>query len=162
MIASPLNAAQAIPIVTDSDPRRRFPRSARVRTRAEYAVVFDDSRRCADPLMSLHLRKHEGPARLGMAVSRKVDKRAVGRNRIKRVLRETYRQLLPSLPGGDYVVVARSAAARASNEDIRTTFLRVLRRAGALPVPAASGTMPPVPDASASSSPQIEPERRSD
>jgi len=30
--------------------------------------------------------------RLGMAVSRQVDRRAVGRNRIKRVIRESFRQ----------------------------------------------------------------------
>ena len=33
------------------------------------------------------------PARLGLAVSRKVDPRAVGRNRIKRVLRDATRVL---------------------------------------------------------------------
>ncbi|OCG93008.1 ribonuclease P, partial [Xanthomonas euvesicatoria] len=38
-----------------------------------------------------------------MAVSRKVDTRAVGRNRIKRVLRDAMRHLLPELAGGDYV-----------------------------------------------------------
>ena len=31
-------------------------------------------------------------SRLGMAVSRQIDKRAVGRNRIKRVVRESFRQ----------------------------------------------------------------------
>lgn len=78
-----------------------------------------------------------------MAVSRKVDTRAVGRNRIKRVLRDAMRHLLPDLAGGDYVIVARSAAATATNPQIRDAFVRVLRRAGALPLPAAPGTMPP-------------------
>ena len=112
--------------------------------------------------MSLHWRPHDGPARLGMAVSRKVDKRAVGRNRIKRVLRETFRHLPPTLAGGDYVVVARSSAARASHLDIRDALLRVLRRAGALPAPAAGVTMPRPQDAHPSSPPLTEPEPRSD
>jgi ribonuclease P protein component len=161
LIALPLNAAKAIPTVIESHPRRRFPRSARVRTRAEYTVVFDQARRCSDPLLSLHWRSADTPPRLGMAVSRKVDARAVGRNRIKRTLRETVRHLLPSLAGGDYVVVARQGAAQASNEQIRQALLRLLRRAGALPVPAADGTMPPPTGAAASPSPN-EPERRSD
>ena len=161
MIAAPLNAAEAVPIVNDSDPRRRFPRSARVRTRAEYAAVFDQSRRCADPLMTLHWRKCDGPARLGMAVSRKVDCRAVGRNRIKRILRDTFRHLLPELAPGDYVVVARSAATGADNETLRAAFERILRRAGALPLPAAEVTMPP-PAADTSPLPLTEPEPRSD
>ena len=161
MIAQPLNAAQAILTVIESHPRRRFPRSARVRTRAEYTVVFDQARRCSDPLMSLHWRLTDTPARLGMAVSRKVDPRAVGRNRIKRVLRDTVRHLLPELAGGDYVVVARQAAAQASNEQIRQALLRLLRRARALPGTAADGTMPPATGTAVFPSPN-EPERRSD
>ncbi len=119
-----------------------FPRHARVRTGAEYARVFEQSRRCADPLLSLHWLAGEHPARLGMAVSRKVDTRAVGRNRIKRQLREQFRSVRPRLPGGDYVVVARPAARLASNAQLRETFLRVLARAGALPPTPAVGTMP--------------------
>ncbi|WP_081306322.1 ribonuclease P protein component, partial [Xanthomonas euvesicatoria] len=86
-----------------SNPCRRFPRSARVRTRAQYTIVFDTARRTSDPLLSLHWRTGDTPPRLGMAVSRKVDTRAVGRNRIKRVLRDAMRHLLPELAGGDYV-----------------------------------------------------------
>ncbi|XEB09607.1 ribonuclease P protein component [Xanthomonas sp. DAR 35659] len=134
------------------DPRRRFPRSARVRTSAEYRVVFDAARRCSEPLMSLHWRSADHPARLGLAVSRKVDKRAVVRNRIKRVLRDATRHLLPWLAPGDYVVVVRSAAAQASGEQLRQAYLRLLRRAGALPAPAADGTMPPPISASSPTS----------
>ncbi|WP_269789546.1 ribonuclease P protein component [Stenotrophomonas sp. Iso1] len=124
-------------------PRKRFPRSARVRTRAEYSTVFNGARRVSDPLMTLHWLKGETPARLGMAVSRKVDTRAVGRNRIKRVLRDATRHLLPCLASGDFVVVARSAAKTADNQQIRETFERLLRRAGALPPAGPGGTMPP-------------------
>lgn len=120
-----------------------FPRSARVRARADYARVFDTARRTSDPLMSLHWLPGDGPARLGLAVSRKVDTRAVMRNRIKRQLREHFRRLRAQLPGGDYVVVARAPAAKADGLQLRTTFERVLTRAGALPASAPAGTMPP-------------------
>ena len=43
-------------------------------------------------LIALHLATGGEQARLGLAVSRKVDKRAVGRNRIKRVLRDRERE----------------------------------------------------------------------
>ncbi|WP_285447557.1 ribonuclease P protein component [Xanthomonas sp. LMC-A-07] len=145
-----------------SNPCRRFPRSARVRTRAQYTVVFDIARRTSDPLLSLHWRSGETPPRLGMAVSRKVDTRAVGRNRIKRVLRDAMRHLLPELAGGDYVIVARSAAAKATNPQIRDAFVRLLRRAGALPLPAAPGTMPPARAPRPSSLSPTEPDPRSD
>ena len=139
----PHDAAPAIVIVSTDDPRKRFPRSARVRTRAEYSSVFDGARRVSDPLMTLHWLKADTPARLCLAVSRKVDARAVGRNRIKRVLRDAMRHLRPEMAGGDFVVVARSAAKVAENPQIREAFERLLRRAGALPVAGVGGTMPP-------------------
>lgn len=135
-------AATATPIVSSDFPRKRFPRSARVRTRAEYTTVFNGARRVSDPVMTLHWLKGDTPARLGLAVSRKVDARAVGRNRIKRVLRDATRHLRPCLAGGDYVVVARSAAKAATNLQLREAFERLLRRAGALPPAGQGGTMP--------------------
>ncbi|AKC86720.1 ribonuclease P protein component [Pseudoxanthomonas suwonensis] len=125
-----------------SDPRARFPRSARVRLRAEYTAVFEHGRRSGDALLGLHWAPGPQPPRLGLAVSRKVDPRAVGRNRIKRILREATRRLRPQLAGGDYVVVARPAAGRASRGQILEAYLKLLRRAGALPGPAAGVTMP--------------------
>ena len=46
------------------------------------------------------------------------------------------------LSGGDYVVVARPAAARATGAQIEQSFLKLLRKAGALPPPVRGGTMP--------------------
>ena len=129
-----------------------FPPAARVRTGAEYARVFEQSRRTSDPLLSLHWLAGDAPARLGLAVSRKVDPHAVGRNRIKRVLRDQFRRLRAHMPSGDYVVVARAAAAKADNARLRETFLRTLVRAGALPASAATGTMRPVTKTAASPS----------
>jgi len=97
----------------------------------------------SDPLMTLHWLPADRPARLGLAVSRKVDPNAVGRNRIKRVLRDILRQTRTEIQPGDFVVVARSAARSASNDDIRQAFLRLLRRLRALPAPGVDGTMPP-------------------
>lgn len=132
----------------------RFPRIARVRAKAEFARVFDGGRRTAEPRLALHWLSDEAPPRLGLAVSRKVDPNAVGRNRIKRVLRDAFRQLRPGLRPGAYVVVARSGAARADNAALRAAFVQLLLRAGALPPPPVAGTMPPAdsptsPDAAA-------------
>lgn len=119
-----------------------FPRDARVRARAEFDRVFKQGRRIAAPAMALHLLADDGPARLGLAVSRKVDPRAVARNRIKRVLRDAFRHARAALPGGAYVVVARPAAATQDNPALREAFLALLHRAGALPPPGADGTIP--------------------
>lgn len=127
-----------------------FPRNARVRTSAEYKRVFELAKRTSDPMMSLHWQAAESPARLGLAVSRKVDPHAVGRNRIKRALREQFRQMRAQLPGGDYVIVARPAAAKANRDQLVATFQRTLIRAGALPASASPGTMPPADKSSSS------------
>ena len=119
-----------------------LPRSARVRQKADFDRVFADGRRNADPLMSLHWLRGDAPARLGLAVSRKVDPRAVGRNRIKRVLRAQFRSLRLELPAGDYVLVARAAARGRDGKTLREAMISLLRRAGALPPVTPGGTMP--------------------
>jgi ribonuclease P protein component len=115
---------------------------ARVRAKAEFDRVFGEGRRIADPLVSLHLLADAQPARLGLAVSRKVDPHAVGRNRIKRVMRDVFRRHRGQLPPGAYVLVARAAAGKADNAALRGAFLRLLQRAGALPMSPLDGTMP--------------------
>ena len=96
------------------------------------------------PALALHWQAGDVGPRLGLAVSRKVDPHAVGRNRIKRVLRDAFRHCRADLPGGDYVVVARVGAARFSGPELRAAFLGLLVRAGALTGPALPGSAPPV------------------
>ena len=70
----------------------RFPRTARVRARSDFDRIFKHGRRVALPVLALHFQADpELEPRMGLAVSRKVDPRAVGRNRIKRVLRDAFR-----------------------------------------------------------------------
>ena len=135
----------------------RFPRQARVRARADFDRIFRDGRRVALPALALHWLGDGQPARLGLAVSRKVDPRAVGRNRIKRVLRDATRRLRPQLAGGDYVVVARVAARTASNAQLVEAWHRLLQRAGALPHPGGTGTMPAIQSSQSPTSPSSTP-----
>jgi ribonuclease P protein component len=54
-----------------------------------------------------------------MAVSRQVDKRAVGRNRIKRVIRESFRQQPASgARAVDFVVLPRKESATICNRQL--------------------------------------------
>lgn len=136
----------------------RFPRTARVRARGDFDRIFKQGRRVALPAMALHWQAGDVGPRLGLAVSRKVDPHAVGRNRIKRVLRDEFRHRRACLPGGDYVVVARVGAARFSSVEIRAAFVGLLVRAGALPASALPGapspvTMPAAPGDSVASLP---------
>jgi ribonuclease P protein component len=64
-------------------------------------------------------RGDEGPTRLGITVTRKVAN-AVGRNRIKRVLREVFRRNRALFPSGcDVVVIAKDRAPGLTYDDTR-------------------------------------------
>jgi ribonuclease P protein component len=131
--------------MTSAAPRARpasVPKTARQRQRADFSRGFEAGRRVAAPAMALHWIPATQP-RLGIAVSRKVDPNAVGRNRIKRVLRDAFRACRMQLQPADYVVVARAPAAALDNASLRKVFLETLQRAGALPRVSAVGTMRP-------------------
>ena len=122
---------------------------------ADFDRIFKHGRRVALPLLALHWQAGDAGPRLGLAVSRKVDRHAVGRNRIKRVLRDAFRHCRANLAAGDYVLVARPGAATLDGAALRVAFLGLLTRAGALlparalPAPSAPVTMPAVAETSA-------------
>jgi len=121
-----------------------FPRSARLRASADYQAVFGEGKRFSTASFRLHVmpRAEGAPARLGIAVSKRVDKLAHGRNRIKRQVREYFRQHRAVLANADWVFVAKPPAAVASNPTLRSELDTLLRRAGALPLADVVGTMP--------------------
>ena len=131
------NARQMIPT-----RRATFPVSDRLIKPSEFKRVFNKPVVSADRCFKILARtnKSDGP-RLGMAVSRQVDRRAVGRNRIKRVIRESFRQSFPAAvsqamdgtkareiisgqnidrdpPGIDLVILPRREAATLSNKEL--------------------------------------------
>jgi ribonuclease P protein component len=83
------------------------------------------------PLFVLVVAASEVPAvRLGVSASRSMGT-AVRRNRAKRRLRETFRPLMPELPGGwDLVVVARPALLEADWSAVQAAAGLLVKRAG--------------------------------
>ena len=53
--------------------------------------------------------------RLGLAIAKKRVKRAIDRNRIKRIIRESFRQHQSYLVGKDIIVLARDNTTRVDN-----------------------------------------------
>jgi ribonuclease P protein component len=126
-----------------------FPPSARLRASAEFQAVFKAGRKLSSSHLKLHahVRAEASAPRLGVAVSKKVDKRAVGRNRIKRLAREIFRGQRAALPAGDYVLIAQPGAAKLESGELRAQFLQLLERARSLKPAAPPGTMPASPGA---------------
>lgn len=96
-----------------SPERLTFPRSLRVRARAEFVRVQDTAR----PVRTRHLTllalprleaERGAPTRLGVVASKRVGN-AVARNRAKRLVREVFRKQRWRLPAGlDLVVIVRA------------------------------------------------------
>jgi len=85
-----------------------FPRSRRLGGRLQFAAVFDAKvRESRGPLNVYALPNDLGHARLGISIGRRVGT-APKRNRIKRLLRESFRLMQHEIPGGyDFVIVVR-------------------------------------------------------
>ena len=125
-----------------------FARHARLRNPQQFQDTFSQGRRINAPLFRLHVRvtppgqgesggtessdNNAAGARLGIAVSKRVDARAVGRNRIKRVARESFRAIRMQLPIGDYVLLAQREAAHADNIQLAQALDTLWARAATL------------------------------
>ncbi len=85
----------------------------------EYDFVFQQPIKINHPLASIYARPSLGPhARLGLLVSKKAMKRAVDRNRIKRLVRESFRAHVTQLKAVDIIYVARSKLQLTDNKEV--------------------------------------------
>ena len=99
---------------------------------SQFAAVFSAGKGWANDLLVLKAVPNELDFnRFGLIVSKKVDQRAVIRNRVRRRLREVVR-LTPVSSGRDIVIIARKGAADASYNNIETALISLLNRAGLL------------------------------
>ena len=102
----------------------RFARQQRLTQASEFKNVF--AKPCVKQgdasMLILGIKNHHQTARLGLAVAKKQLKRAVSRNRFKRLTRESFRHHLDIIKGLDVVVVARAGAENRTNREILDTL----------------------------------------
>jgi len=99
----------------------QYSKNYRLLCAKEFEAVFSKGKKIFDrSLMLVVSRNQLKNARLGLIVSKKTGgKLAVDRNRIKRVIRESFRHQQHQLDGLDIVVVTRSGANNVTNSDLR-------------------------------------------
>ena len=91
----------------------RFGKASRLRLRREFLAVQDRGRRLSAREYAVLALDNDGKnPRLGVTVSSKVAN-AVMRNRVKRWVREAFREVGSDLPPVDLVVIARRGAVAA-------------------------------------------------
>lgn len=89
-----------------------FTKQQRLLKPADFSPIFNDAPiRASHPQFLILARPNQHTqARLGIVVAKKHVKRAVGRNLIKRIVRETFRQQQHKMTAIDAIVLARRGA----------------------------------------------------
>jgi ribonuclease P protein component len=90
---------------------------------AEFAATLKGTWRGRDEFFGVYAIPNPYPyGRLGLVVSRKTSPRAVVRNRVKRQIREAFRQYQEKLGGLDIVVVASAKSGSAPATALRASL----------------------------------------
>ncbi|MFZ5557008.1 MAG: ribonuclease P protein component [Pseudomonadota bacterium] len=112
-----------------SVPAYAFPKSARLRTSAEFRAVLGRRAGVAGRFFQVYFRSNACPgARLGVVAGRKAAGNAVHRNFVRRLIRETFRLNRSRLAQADFVVRVVRPVGRgdslAAREELNELLLR--------------------------------------
>ena len=110
---------------------RRLPRARILRRRPEFLAIRREGGTQSGTQLKLNWRKEPRKSRRMAIVGPNACGNAVVRNRIKRWVREGWRNLQAELaPGSDSVWIARPSAGKAGSEILRLEMIRLYQRAG--------------------------------
>ena len=98
---------------------------------AQYKVVFGQKRSLYGQTMSVWVAdSKDADRKVGVIVSKRTFRRAVDRNRAKRLMREAFRLTCSRLiPGVHLILIARSGISGKTSADVMRDFERVAKRA---------------------------------
>ncbi len=119
-----------------------FPRAARLLKAKDFSHLRTAGRRIGTQHLSAQIAANTvDGARLGLAISKRVSKSAVRRNRIKRLARDSFRRMRGTLPPFDILLIARSRADQEDNASLRAELARLWQRIATLNPALPTGTM---------------------
>lgn len=113
-----------------------IPRENRLLHTKEIKEVFAKGKRQRGEFLSIHYMERKDNERKIAVILRK-QKKASERNRLRRLIKEAYRHLLPCLPAGHHIVVlpiagAPERLAKAKMQDVKEEMEKILKKSGVL------------------------------
>ncbi len=119
---------------------QKFPATSRIKKRKEFLAMQENSRKVHSEHFLLIYKKQQPTAittatiarqtRLGITVTKKVDKRAVCRNKIKRLVREIFRKELSQIQNNlDILIIAKVGTSGISYSQAEQELLFLFKKA---------------------------------
>jgi ribonuclease P protein component len=109
--------------------RLTLPAHRRLRRKADFEALYARGRRFGNGFFGvIAFWNDKGGPRLGLAVAVRVAGGGVARNRIRRIIRESFRLHQHELPPVDLIVSARSRAKEASRPELQASLVALWKK----------------------------------
>ena len=106
----------------------RFPKATHIRSRADFARVYEQGSRMSDAVLLITAARNDEPqTRIGLAVSKRCGN-AVHRNRWKRLIREAFRLIRSEMPLGIDLVVQPRAGTEPTAVAVQRSLISLVKR----------------------------------
>jgi ribonuclease P protein component len=121
-------------LICDGPARLTLPSQRRLRRKSDFDAAYARGKRLGNAFFGVTVATSDAAngTRLGLAVAVRTAGSSVERNRIRRVIRESFRVHQHELPPVDLVVSARNRARGASGTELRDALADLWKKVAAL------------------------------